>query len=272
MNRRHDLVSSMIDLEQLFDGPGFVLIANLIAALEAADARSRVLEIAASPSVSAFGKRNELNGQHHVRGLLAHGEIFERIVQHPALIEIAEAMLGDDMTLGAYSARILSPGATEMGVHVDYPYWAMRGPFVLRPSLMVQVILMLQDFTEHNGATLVAPRSQLRCTRPNREQFVREAVKITGNAGDAIISHGLLWHNTSPNRSAEPRVALLINYGLKVIRPLDSEIAKVPPAVLERATPKLRQLLGSGIRKLARSGSVERRSVLNALPEIDSLP
>ncbi len=165
-------------------------------------------------------------------------------MQHPRLIEIAEAMLGDDMTLGAYSARILHPGATEMGVHIDYPYWAMRGPFTLRPPLMVQVIWMLQDFTEHNGATLVAPRSQLRCARPNREEFAREAIKITGAAGDAIISHGLLWHDTSQNHTADPRVALLINYGLKVIRPLDSEISKVPPAVLERATPKLRQLLG----------------------------
>ena len=153
-------------------------------------------------------------------------------------------MLGDDMTLGAYSVRILYPGAIEMGVHIDYPYWAMRGPFTLRPPLMVQVILMLQDFTEKNGATLVAPRSQLRCARPNREDFAREAIKIMGTAGDAIISHGLLWHDTSQNHTSEPRVALLINYGLKVIRPLDSEIAKVPPEVLERATPKLRQLLG----------------------------
>jgi ectoine hydroxylase-related dioxygenase (phytanoyl-CoA dioxygenase family) len=234
----------MSDVEQLIDGPGFLLMPSSIAASDAADARSRVLEIAASPAVSSFGKRNERTGQHHVRGLLALGDIFERIVQHPALIEIAEAMLGDDMTLGAYSARIVYPGAIEMGVHVDYPYWAMRGPFTLRPPLMVQVICMLQDFTEHNGATLVAPRSQLRCARPNREQFAREAIKITGDAGDVIISHGLLWHDTSPNHTAEPRVALLINYGLKVIRPLDSEIAKVPPAVLERATPKLRQLLG----------------------------
>ena len=93
-------------------------------------------------------------------------------MQHPALLEIAEAMLGDDMTLGAYSARILYPGAIEMGVHIDYPYWAMRGPFrSLRPPLMLQVILMLQDFTEKNGATLVAPRSQLRCARPDRDDF-----------------------------------------------------------------------------------------------------
>jgi ectoine hydroxylase-related dioxygenase (phytanoyl-CoA dioxygenase family) len=230
--------------DQLIDGPGFVLLPNLMAAAEAADARSRILEIAASPDSFEFGRRDDRIGQQHVRGLLALGEIFERMVQHPAIIEIAEAMLGDDMTLGAYSARILHSGATEMGVHIDYPYWAMRGPFTTRPPLMVQVIWMLQDFTEQNGATLVAPRSQLRCARPSREQFARDAIKITGNAGDAIVSHGLLWHDTSPNRTAEPRVALLINYGLKVIRPLDTAIAKVPPAVLERATPKLRQLLG----------------------------
>jgi len=134
-------------LEQLIDGPGFVLIPNLMAASEASEARSRVLEIASSPSASESSRRNERSGQQHVRGLLAHGEIFERMVQHQAIIEIAEAMLGDDMTLGAYSARILHPGSIEMGVHVDYPYWAMRGPFALRPPLMVQVIWMLQDFT-----------------------------------------------------------------------------------------------------------------------------
>src|SRR5271163_3210928 len=218
-------------VEQLCDGPGFVLMPNLIAASDAAQARTIALEVAASPDAATLGSKR--NGQLHVGGLLAHGEIFERMAQHREIVEIAEAMLGDDMTLGAYSARILYPGATEMGVHIDYPYWAMRGPFTLRPPMMVQVIWMLQDFTEQNGATLVAPRSQLRCARPNREDFAREAIKITGKAGDAIISHGLLWHDTSQNRTADPRVAILINYGLKVIRPLDSEIAKVPPAVLD---------------------------------------
>ncbi len=246
-------------VDQLIDGPGFVLIPRLMDASEAARARSSALEIAASPSALTPGRRNENNGQQHIRGLLGHGEIFEPLVQHPAVIEIAGAMLGDDMTLGAYSARILYPGAIEMGVHIDYPYWAMRGPFTLRPPLMLQVIWMLQDFTEQNGATLVAPRSQLRCARPNRADFAREAIKITGAAGDAIISHGLLWHDTSQNHTDEPRVSLLINYGLKVIRPLDSDLAKVPTAVLERATPKLRQLLGlefanSLSRDLARGG------------------
>ncbi len=37
-------------LEQLIDGPGFVLLPNLIDASEAAQARSRILEVVASPS------------------------------------------------------------------------------------------------------------------------------------------------------------------------------------------------------------------------------
>jgi ectoine hydroxylase-related dioxygenase (phytanoyl-CoA dioxygenase family) len=56
----------------------------------------------------------------------------------------------------------------------------MSGPFSVRPPLMLQVIWMLQDFTENNGATLVAPRSQLLATRPDPERFRREAIKLTG--------------------------------------------------------------------------------------------
>ncbi|MGC2277613.1 MAG: hypothetical protein WA571_16490, partial [Candidatus Binatus sp.] len=106
-------------VDQLIDGPGFVLIPRLIDPSEAAQARSRALEVATSPSGATFGKLNEKIRQQHIRGLLTHGEIFERLVQHPAVIEIAEAMLGDVMTLGAYSARILYPGASAMGVHID---------------------------------------------------------------------------------------------------------------------------------------------------------
>ena len=81
-------------VNQLIDGPGFVLLPNLIDAADAAQARSRALEVAASPDASAFGKLIEKIRQQHIRGLLAHSEIFERLVQHPAVIEIAEAMLG----------------------------------------------------------------------------------------------------------------------------------------------------------------------------------
>ena len=50
-------------VDQLIDGQGFVLIPNLIDPSDAAQARSRALEVAASPSASTLGRRNEKNGQ-----------------------------------------------------------------------------------------------------------------------------------------------------------------------------------------------------------------
>jgi ectoine hydroxylase-related dioxygenase (phytanoyl-CoA dioxygenase family) len=230
--------------EEILSGKGFFVLPGVMSPVDAAAARASAIADASSAGLGGNSARNEEIKHGTTRALLHQGEVFERLVQNPAIIQIAEALLGDDMTLSSYSCRIMWPGATEMGVHVDYPYWAMPEPFAVQPPLMLQVIWMLQDFTETNGATLVAPASQLLARRPDRERFKREAIKVTGVSGTAIVSHGLLWHDTSPNHTDEPRVSLLINYGNKVIRPLDSRIGEVPPEVLARATPKLRQLLG----------------------------
>ena len=68
-------------------------------------------------------------------GLLYNAEIFEWMVQQPLVIEIVESIIGKDMILGGFSAHILNPGATNMGVHVDYPYWAMKPPFPAHPVM-----------------------------------------------------------------------------------------------------------------------------------------
>jgi ectoine hydroxylase-related dioxygenase (phytanoyl-CoA dioxygenase family) len=229
---------------EILDGNGYAILPELITAQEAARAREMLLRAADAALIKGLPARNPATGQRTVANLLHCGEMFEHLVQHPRLMEIAETLLGDDMTLSSYAARILEPGARSMGAHIDYPYWAMQGPFAVRPPLMMQVVWMMQDFTEENGATMVVPRSQLRGTAPNHEQFAREAITVTGKAGSAIVSHGLLWHDTSANRTGEPRVSLLINYGQKVIRPMEPAIARVPGEVLRRATPRLRRMLG----------------------------
>jgi ectoine hydroxylase-related dioxygenase (phytanoyl-CoA dioxygenase family) len=229
---------------ELIEGNGYAILPNLIAPGEAARVREILLACSDAPLVKGLPARNLATGQRTVGSLLHRGEIFERLVQHPALMEIGEALLGDDMTLSSYAARILEPGARQMGAHIDYPYWAMRGPFAVRPALMLQVIWMMQDFTEENGATLVVPGSQRRGISPDAAAFASEAILVTGSGGSAIVSHGLLWHDTSRNRTEKPRVSMLINYGLKIVRPMEPGIGTVPGEVMERATPRLRGLLG----------------------------
>lgn len=229
----------MLDIKDLareiIQGKGYVEIPNLISPQEAATARNLVLESARDSEV--------IQNKQRVYGLLYRGEIFERLVQNVTLLSIIEAILGEDIILGGFSAHILHPGASRMGVHVDYPYWAMSSPFPRDPVLEIQVIWLVEDFTENNGAPLFAAETQKLATKPDLQYFKNNARKITGTAGTAIVSHGLCWHDTSENTSDRPRVSLLGNYTPQYIHPLENNLFNYQSAVYHRATPKLKHLL-----------------------------
>ena len=232
---------------EIVDGKGYVLLPGLMSPEQSEEARSRVLEIADIEREE--GKVKCLRGRERVWGLIYNGEIFEWMVQHPLVIEVAETILGRDMTLSGFSAHILRTGAPSMGQHIDYPYWAMKPPYPKIPVLNVQLIWMTEDFTKENGALLFVPESQALGSLPNSEIFEREAEIITGQAGSVIISHGACWHNTLPNISEKPRVSILSNYGPKVIRPLEDLQQDYKQEVIDRASPKLLQLLGYNFKK-----------------------
>ncbi|NJO20859.1 MAG: phytanoyl-CoA dioxygenase, partial [Spirulinaceae cyanobacterium RM2_2_10] len=142
-----------------------------------------------------------------------------------------------------FSAHVLHPGAGRMGIHVDYPYWAMPAPFPAQPILEIQAIWLLEDFTPDNGAPYFVPESQKWCCPPEPEKFAAHAEQITGPAGSVLLSHGLAWHDTSENRSRQPRVSLLGNYTPKFVQPLEDNCYGFEPAAAEKFSPRLQQLL-----------------------------
>ncbi len=73
--------------------------------------------------------------------------------------------------------------------------------------------------------------------------FQENAVQITGNAGDALVIHGLLWHQTAQNHASEPRVAVLINYTALTVKPMVT-MGPFDDAFKAKASPALRTLLG----------------------------
>lgn len=233
-------VASLVD--EIIAGKGYVVIPEVLNPTQADEARSLVLELAKKEKLQGKVLLDEL--KERVYGLVYKGEIFELMVQHPTVIAIIEAILGKDATLGGFSAHIINPDATNMGVHVDYPYWTMKPPFPAYPVMEIQVIWMAEDFTENNGAPVFAPGSQKLCSPPDLEKFSQIAEKVTGKAGSVVISHGLCWHDTSVNSSDKPRVSILGNYAPKYVRPLENPLHDIQQEVLDRASPKLKQLLG----------------------------
>ena len=227
--------------KEITEGQGYVVLPDLVTPEEAKTARDLVLQLANQERQT--GELVARQAKERIYGLIYKGEIFRKLVQHPTVLSLIKAILGEDIILGGFSAHILHSQAERMGVHVDYPYWAMKSPYFLYPILEIQVIWLVEDFTEENGAPLFAPSSQKLATKPNLQQFEQTAQKITGKAGSAIISHGLCWHDTSMNLTDTPRVSLLGNYTPQYIHPLENHFFAYQAEVIERASPELKQLL-----------------------------
>ncbi|MEL6494456.1 MAG: phytanoyl-CoA dioxygenase family protein [Cyanobacteria bacterium J06623_7] len=226
---------------EITEGRGYVILPDLITPEEAAEARQVVLDAAerdrGKDKIIVQGKKER------VYGLIYKSKIFERMAQHESLMAIVDAIIGQEAILGGFSAHVLHPGAKSMGIHVDYPYWAMPAPFPKYPVLELQVIWLMEDFTPTNGAPFFAPGTQNKATQPNKWQFKAMSEQITGKAGSAIISHGLCWHDTSDNNSDRPRVSVLGNYTPQYIQPLENNLFDCDPATIENASPRLKKLL-----------------------------
>lgn len=234
-------------VDQLIRGDGFAKLESLISADDAVEIRRCVLvEMQSQRAQNAAVQADK--GVIGVNRLLTLGPEFEALVTNPRLLAIVHDLLGADAMLGDMAAKVLMPGCEPGGLHIDYPYWAMERGLPVEPAMMLQVIWMMEPFTQENGGTWIAPGSQ-KWTEPlNQDQFSVNAIQALGHAGDAILSHGMLWHQTAENHSAQPRVAILINYTQIAVRPM-REVGPFGDEFKAQASPELSALLGFDLSK-----------------------
>ncbi len=114
--------------------------------------------------------------------------------------------------------------------------------------LMVQLLVMLDDFTEENGATYFLNGSHRLATPPTDDAFFRDAARATGSAGSVVVFNSNLWHAAGVNRTDRSRRALTLAF----TRPFVKQQLDYPRALgYERGdslAPELRQLLGYNAR------------------------
>jgi len=172
-------------------------------------------------------------------------------------MKAAEMLLGTpDLLIDSVSLSVQWPGDAPFGPHVDRPIQAsdstgkclgfdfrspivtlpLYHPFLLRmridnwpysarfregvvpPLLSVQAIWCLDAFTVHNGAFFVDGNSAASGRRT-----------VLTRAGDVIVANGGVQHGAHANRECTPRIAVLVQYVPRFVRPG----AQFPRAVLD---------------------------------------
>lgn len=251
-------VESHLDeiIESLLTGAGAIVIEGGVSPDDVAIARAILMEHSNRDGgkVTHFQGANtdKLDLQRRVWNLLNKGEVFEAMAQHPSVMAISSAFLGDEFQMGSIAANRLLPGGPGQEPHIDYPYWDLykRSSFPTNINssfpMNLQATILIDDFTETNGATAFVPHSQGTLIYPeDQAAFDRDAIRMVGKAGDIVVFNGMCWHCAMPNESDDDRTGVLIEYLPKFVRPLEDH-SVVHPEVTARATPMLRQLLGIG--------------------------
>jgi ectoine hydroxylase-related dioxygenase (phytanoyl-CoA dioxygenase family) len=226
------------------DEAGYVVLENLMSAGLLEQARCRIEELFEQEGDQAGAEFKLEPNSRRLANLVDKGEIFERIVETPRLLEAMEHVLGPRFKLSSFNVRSADPcngGAqplhSDSGAIADNEgYWVCNS------------VWMLDDFTAENGATRMVPGSHRWGITPQQALADVEAphpreVLLTGRAGTVGVMNAHMWHGGTVNRTATPRRAMHV-YFTRWDKPQQQYQKRLlRPETQTRLSPALRRLL-----------------------------
>jgi len=123
-------------------------------------------------------------------------------------------------------------------VHRDLRFYSGQFP------IMLNCLIMVDDFTIENGATYLLSGSHLEERRPVDEEFFSKATQVTGKRGDIVVFNANVWHSSAPNTTQGNRRAIPFT----VSRSFMKQLLDYPRAIgyekVHDFTPEMQQFLG----------------------------
>lgn len=234
------------------DRHGYCLIAGALGQDEVTALRASVVDLADLAMRSGRAYTDGGGANQRIWQLLNRGDAFADLAIHPTALEMIGHLLGghpqfgvDDglpqFLLSSITANIAGPGGDAMQLHADQVF--LPHPWPPFP-VVANVLWMLDDFTDENGATRILPGTHLTETPPAADAAA-ETVAAEAPAGTAMVFEGRLWHGTGRNVTTDQRRHAILAYYCKPwIRQQENSTVSVRRDVLANASPALRRLLG----------------------------
>lgn len=236
------------ELEQLHKD-GYVLFRNVLNAGQVAEVKDGIQQ-----AFAGKGPEVMLQGP-----MFEKGEIFEQLVDHPAVIDFIEEILGPECQLSSMNGMRTLQNSGVNRWHVDealffpLPDGVELDPRVQMPVYLVNALYYLDDITEELGPTQVVPGSHRAGKHLNFSEEIesykgQEPISVLAKAGDCLIFNSQIWHRGATNLSDNPRYVQQIIYRKKFIVPHmahdNNVVYQAPAHIIERANPRRRRLMG----------------------------
>ena len=188
--------------------------------------------------------QNDFNGHKTLRlgGILALSSASQKLIAHPRVTEIADHVLKPhcaNYRIGSCTAIEIHPGEEDQALHRDDDIYPTRIPQV---EFQIGAMWALDDFTEDNGATLVAPGSQ--DLRQISDVTEADLVQATMTKGSVLLYLGSIIHGGGANKSQLPRSGLINTYSLGWLRQEENQYLTIPREIADGYPENVRRLLG----------------------------
>jgi ectoine hydroxylase-related dioxygenase (phytanoyl-CoA dioxygenase family) len=189
------------------------------------------------------GGRNDFEGfkTQRIYALFAKTRTFDNIATDPLVLGVTERVLGPAFQLSAPTGICIGPGETAQNLHRDdlYP--------IKRPhrELVFNTMWALDDFTEENGATHIAPGSHKWVDQLPNEST--ETIRAVAPAGSAVFFVGNVFHGGGANNTDRPRLGVIIEFCAGWLRPQENHVLGVPKEIVRDLPERLQELLGYGV-------------------------
>jgi ectoine hydroxylase-related dioxygenase (phytanoyl-CoA dioxygenase family) len=217
---------------------GYVILNDILDAAYVTRAKAE-LERAIQADAGRYGER-AARDYGMVMLCALHGGSFLDLFDNTRLLEPFNAVLGDECIVYAYTSSSMPPSGANFSarIHVDSPR--------VIPGYVTNMgaTILLDDFTEANGATWFLPRSQQRVEAPGDDEFYGSARRVIARAGSVFFFNARLWHAGGRNDTPVWRHALTIN----MCRPYMKQRIDIPRAMqgmdLSGVSDQAKQKLG----------------------------
>lgn len=181
--------------------------------------------------------------------------LFLQYLDMPGVIELAEALHGDDCHIIGMTAWVTGPGRPGQRLHADWqplvlPEEVMEDPRVQIPVYITTAHYYLDDLCPALGPTAFVPGSHRAGRPPEFEETGwrgREEQAILCKAGDVVVFRSEVWHRGTANTSYHQRYLLQVHYGMRMISqrfPPYLNRFQFDPELLALCSPRQRRLLG----------------------------
>jgi len=231
------------DKRQL-DEEGYLILEDLMGLDMLETLRARIDQLFAEEGDQAGSEFKQEPNARRLANLVNKGEVFQRAIEHPRVIECVAHLLGPEFKLSSLNVRVAGPNtdsaqplhADSGAVADDRGYWVSNS------------VWMLDAFTAQNGAIRLVPGSHKWRRLPQDALADPSAphpgeVLLTGGTGTVVVMNAHMWHGATANRTSGQRRAMHAFYTRRDKPQQQYQKKLLSRSVQAALSPSLRKLL-----------------------------